>query len=719
MGYLEEMSLQLENQNFPGFLRLWEEYRTNSEVPVDELIEIYEIVKESEFHEHFGPYAEEGLDLLDILDDPSRKVDVLRLILDLQDTDSKKLADASLDYLEKEHGSEPNYREKIRLVGLRNRTSFKGAIRNFELLSHMQKGKFIYHTGGWGVGEIIDISLIREQLSIEFENVPGVKELSFKNAFTNLVPVSENHFLAKRFGDPDKLEHEAKEDPIGILKVLLSDLGPLNAQEIKEEMQEVVIPVDEWAKWWQNARARLKKDPKVKSPSSLSEPFVLLEKEVSHTDVFKKMLESDSETEDFLQKTYQFIKLHSETLKDSELKSLYREKLLKHLKQLHESQELLKIQIYLLLEDLFGEQLDQALVKLIQGTIDMDYLINAFHISALKKKLLQHIRKDRTDWKAIFASTFLNISQHFLRDYVLKELLKAKEHDLLQETIHKLIEHPVMYPECFFWYFQKIQTDNKIPFSNTEGKQLFFESLFIFLYHIENKPDLHELVKKVHALIAKKHFELFRENIVDTSIEYMREILLLITKCQTFNNHDFKTFLSLAKVVHPKLEDTSNVKGEESIVLWTTSEGYQKIQERIHQIATVETIENAKEIEIARSYGDLRENSEYKFAQEKRARLQSEMKLLSSQLAQARILSPDDIDSSTVGVGTIVELVNPKGKTYKYTILGPWDADVDKSILSFQSLLAKTMYGRKVNETFQFKDESYTVKAIKSYLGDA
>ena len=394
MGYLEEMSLQLENQNFPGFLRLWEEYRTNSEVPVDELIEIYEIVKESEFHEHFGPYAEEGLDLLDILDDPSRKVDVLRLILDLQDTDSKKLADASLDYLEKEHGSEPNYREKIRLVGLRNRTSFKGAIRNFELLSHMQKGKFIYHTGGWGVGEIIDISLIREQLSIEFENVPGVKELSFKNAFTNLVPVSENHFLAKRFGDPDKLEHEAKEDPIGILKVLLSDLGPLNAQEIKEEMQEVVIPVDEWAKWWQNARARLKKDPKVKSPSSLSEPFVLLEKEVSHTDVFKKMLESDSETEDFLQKTYQFIKLHSETLKDSELKSLYREKLLKHLKQLHESQELLKIQIYLLLEDLFGEQLDQALVKLIQGTLDMDYLINAFHISALKKKLLQHIRKD-------------------------------------------------------------------------------------------------------------------------------------------------------------------------------------------------------------------------------------------------------------------------------------------------------------------------------------
>ena len=105
-----------------------------------------------------------------------------------------------------------------------------------------------------------------------------------------------------------------------------------------------------------------------------------------------------------------------------------------------------------------------------------------------------------------------------------------------------------------------------------------------------------------------------------------------------------------------------------------------------------------------------------KFAGVKKKFFGSEMKLLSSQLSQARILSPDDIDVAQVGVGTIVELVNLKGKKLKYTILGPWDADPDKSILSFQSQFALEMKGHKINDSFEFKDDTYTVSGIKSYL---
>lgn len=716
MGYLEEMSLQLENQSFAGFMQLWEEYRSSTEVSADELIEILETIKDSEFCANFGTYVEEAVALCEYLDSPEKKGTILKLILDIQTTNSESLATIALEYLTKLYADTTYFNEKIRLVGLRTQIDFKGAIRNFELLNHMSKGKFIYHTGGWGVGEIIEISLIREQLSIEFENVLGVKELSFKNAFNNLVPVSESHFLARRFGNPDQLEKEAREDPLGILKLLIADVGPVNAHEIKEELYEVVIPADDWQKWWQGARARLKKDSQIQTPESLNEPFILLDQAVCHTETFKKLLEKDLDVEDFLLKSYQFVKQHTEVLRDSTLKALYREKLLQHLHQLNDSQELLKIQIYLLIEDLFNDHLDRILVKVLENDIDIDYLMNAFHISPLKKKLLEHIHQIRADWPTIFATTFLNVSQHFLRDYVLKELIRVDHQNLLKETLKQLLEHPVLYPECFFWYFQKIQAEKDLLYSNKEGLMLFFESLFVLLYHIENKPEYSDLVKKIQALISKKHFELFRDNIAGTPIEFVREILLLITKCQSFNNHDFKTFMSLAKVVHPKLDDQTNSSAEDDDVIWTTPEGYQKIQERIHHIATVETIKNAKEIEIARSYGDLRENSEYKFAQEKRARLQSEMKILSTQLGQARILSPDDIDVKQVGVGTIVELVNPKGKVFQYTILGPWDADPDKSILSFQSQLAKTMAGHKVNDSFEFKEDKYTVKKIKSYL---
>ncbi len=719
MTYLDEMNLQLENQNFPGFLELWKEYCSNHEIQVAELLEILENVKESEYRSHFGPYAEEGLDLLDRLDEPAKEGEILKLIYDLQTTNSEKLAQTALAYLEKNYEQDSSFKEKIRLVGLRKKDSFQGAIRNFELLSHMAKGKFIYHTSGWGVGEIIDLSLIREQLSIEFENVVGVKELSFKNAFTTLVPVSEDHFLARRFGNPDLLEKEAKEDPLKVFKMMLTDLGPLNAQEIKNEMCEVVIAADEWTKWWQNVRSKAKKDTHIQTPESLNQPFILLDKSISHADSFKELLEKNYDLEKFLQESYQFVKMFPEVLKESDLKSLFREKLLHYLHHLEESQDLLKLEIYIFLEEFFNDHLDQALIKIVQNADDFEYIMNTFHVSALKKRLLELVRKHRKDWPSIFSETFLNIPQHFLRDYVLKELMKPEESATLKATLKKLIEHPVMYPECFVWYFQKIQTEEDLPYSDLDGKRLFLEGLFILLYHIENKSQYNELTKKIHLLITKKHFQLFRDNIVDSPIEFVREILLLITKCQIFNSHDFKVFQSLAKVVHPNLQSSSVESEEDDQIIWTTQEGYRRIQERVQHIATIETIENAKEIEIARSYGDLRENSEYKFAQEKRARLQSEMKLLSSQLSHARILSPDDISEEKVGVGVVVEVINGSGKKLNYTILGPWDADPDKSILSFQSQLAKAMRGKKVNETFKFKEELFKVASIRSYLGNS
>jgi transcription elongation factor GreA-like protein/transcription elongation GreA/GreB family factor len=719
MAYLEEMNLQLQNENFPGFLRLWEEYRTSTQIIAAEVIGILEGVKKSEYSALFGRYAEEALEFLDKLDDSKYLKDVLRLILDLQTTNSEALAKASLSYLEANYALDPLFKEKIRLIGLRSKDNFKGAIRNFELLSHMGKGKYIFHTGGWGSGEIIDISLIREQLSIEFENVLGVREISFQNAFSNLIPLENDHFFALRYGDPDKLEAEAKKDPVRILKMLIADMGrPLNAHEIKQEIFELVIPADDWAKWWQAARAKAKKDPMILVPVDLKHPFVLLKKEISYEDEFKDLLEQHFDVEVFLNETFEFLKQHVEVLKKTDLKAQFREKLLKHLSSLEEGQDLVKIEIYLFLEEFFQDHLDQALIKIIKDSSDIEFYIKSIRFSPLKKKLLSLVRQSRPDWETIFANLFLTIPQHFLREYSFKELLGVKKSSIAKNTLQKLIDHPVRFPECFIWYFQKIQTDDGLPFADDQGRNLFFEALFILLFHIENDPELTDLTKKVHGLIINKHFQLFRDNIALTSIEFAREILLLVTKCQIFNHHDFKVFSSLTKVVHPHIEtgDGKVHQDEEDQYIWTTQEGYTKVQERIQQIATVETVENAKEIEIARSYGDLRENSEFKFAQEKRARLQSEMKLLSSQLQQARILSPEDVDSKSIGVGTVVSLENNQGKKVLYTILGPWDADPEKGILSFQSQLAKAMIGRKVNESFHFRNDSYRVRQIKSYF---
>ena len=112
----------------------------------------------------------------------------------------------------------------------------------------------------------------------------------------------------------------------------------------------------------------------------------------------------------------------------------------------------------------------------------------------------------------------------------------------------------------------------------------------------------------------------------------------------------------------------------------------------------------------------MRENSEYKFAQEKRARLQGELKLLSDQLNRARIITEQDVTSNAVGIGTIVELINSQEEKVIYTILGPWDADPDENILSFQSKMAQAMIGYKEGEKFSFRHDTYTVADVRSYL---
>jgi transcription elongation GreA/GreB family factor len=202
------------------------------------------------------------------------------------------------------------------------------------------------------------------------------------------------------------------------------------------------------------------------------------------------------------------------------------------------------------------------------------------------------------------------------------------------------------------------------------------------------------------------------------NIETVQEFLLLASKCHSLSDHDLKILHSLAEVVHPSLSQIRKKQdaGAESNTIWTTEAGFKKVKDRMQQIATVETVANAKEIEIARSHGDLRENAEFKATLEKRDRLQSELKMLSDQVNRARVLTKADITTDEVGVGCVVEFKNDQGKTLIYTLLGPWDADPNLGILSFQSKLAQELNGLTVGDKFKFQGEEFTITRIHSYL---
>ncbi len=718
MTYLQEFQTRIANHDYPSLLRLWEEYCASSEIDPEELRQILAAVKASDFAESFGRHVDKAIALWKTLEESEASSQIIQLILDLQTTNAAHYAELAYDFLKRKYGEEKNFNEKIRLIGLRSKENFQGAISNFELLSHMVKGNYVFHTGGWGIGEILDVSFLREELYVEFDYVPGKKDLAFQIAFKTLIPVPKDHFLALRFGSPDLLEEKAKKSPVEVMRMLLKDLGPKTASEIKDELCDLVIPAQEWQKWWQNARSKIKKDTKIESPEDLNKPFRLLVTEVSHEERLQKALETKPDASTLIQMVYSFMKDFSETLKNNAFKAELQTKLKETLAfpELSPSQEL---QIHFFLQDL-GEGKEYAPVtECIKRTASFEALLKEISVQSFQKRTLIEIRKLRADWKELFLHLFFVVEYNTLRDYVFQELLAAGCDAELKAKLEELADSPARHPETFLWYFQKITVPSSLPFADQAGKNLFFEGFFVLLCALEQKESGRDYIKKMHGMLSAGRYAMVREIMQGASLETCKEFLLLATKCYSLSDHDIKILHSLAEVVHPSLAKTRKKQeepAEETRVIWTTQEGYQKLQRRIQQLATVETVENAKEIEVARAHGDLRENAEFKAALEKRDRIQSELKASTDDLNRARILSKDDIHTQEIGVGTIVECTKKTGQKVHYTLLGPWDADPEKNILSYQSKLAKSMHGLRVGQKFQFQGEEFTITKIKSFL---
>ncbi|MBI5274535.1 MAG: GreA/GreB family elongation factor [Chlamydiales bacterium] len=717
MEYLKQIQEHISNQRLPSIVSLWEEYCMGDEIDIEELKQILKAIKESTLGDSFGCYVEHVLPLWESLPESNAKHEIFKTVVDMQTTNDASLRQKVMDYLQDRYGTHHYFHQKIRLIGLKDHPSFRYAISNFELLTHMEAGNFVFHTAGWGVGEIMEVSLTREQISLEFDYVAGRKDLSFANAFHTLLPLPKDHFLSRRFGAPDSLEEKAKQDPVFVIRILLRDLGPKAASEIKDELCGLVIAEEDWSKWWQQARTKLKKDTMIEVPTNIKDLFKLREAEVSHEERLQQALKKKPSVTTMIEMVYSFLRDFPSSLKNEEFVNNLKEELTQILLQ-HELTTSQELEVRFFLQDLSPNDENFSDNELIKKLTNIETIINSLDIIAFKKRALVLVRKLRSDWESIFLNLLSSIDHNPIRDYILIELLKSKKEKELTLRLQEITSSPQQYPHAVLWYLQKVLHDKEeaIPLSDHEGRNYLLEIFFTLMHRIESDEKYRELIKKMHLMLINGRYSMIRHIFQHANKDIVKEFLLLASKCLSLTDHDKKILQSLAEVAHPSLIVSNKNHDEDESIIWTTDEGFFKVKERIHQIATVETVDNAREIEVARSHGDLRENSEYKFALERRQRLQSELKFLSDQVSQARVLTKDDINTDIVGVGNVIVFKNPQGKTTTYTLLGPWDADVEQNILSFQSKIAQSLKGRKIGDHCIIGSEEWTITDIKSYL---
>ena len=123
-----------------------------------------------------------------------------------------------------------------------------------------------------------------------------------------------------------------------------------------------------------------------------------------------------------------------------------------------------------------------------------------------------------------------------------------------------------------------------------------------------------------------------------------------------------------------------------------TPEGYQKLVDEREYLVKVKREEVKNNIAVARSFGDLSENSEYDEARNEQAKVEARIKELDDLIENAVIIDESKIDDSVAGIGSTVKVLQ-NGNEIEYSIVGSNEADPFENKISDLSPIGKALMG--------------------------
>jgi transcription elongation factor GreA len=149
-----------------------------------------------------------------------------------------------------------------------------------------------------------------------------------------------------------------------------------------------------------------------------------------------------------------------------------------------------------------------------------------------------------------------------------------------------------------------------------------------------------------------------------------------------------------------------------------TRRGYEKLQEELTFLKTVERPKVVEAIAAARVLGDLSENAEYHSAKDRQGLIEARIIDIEGKISKASIIDVSKIVSNTIKFGATIELIDEStGVISKFQIVGSCEADIQNGLLPITSPLARALIGKAVGDVVEVRSpggvRTYEISALK------
>jgi transcription elongation GreA/GreB family factor len=578
-----------------------------------------------------------------------------------------------------------------------SRTPLPNALRRMDTLLALNVGAFC-RAKSWGFGRVKAFDEMLGRLIVSFPHNPE-HALQLAYAADNLVPVSTDHIEVRKLTDLDALKQLAAADPLSLMRVvLLSHNRAATADQIESTLSGSVVPADKWKRWWENARKLLKKNPHFDFPAKKSDPIVFRTAPVSQQDEFLAALHDARGLSQKIAVTRQLLKLVDEIENSDLLLQEFEDGLLESIKTTRTGPPSDRLEAAVLLEELQahqttpGETTGALVTELLVAVTDLPATLDELSAGSLKRAVVVL----KTSQPQRLTKEFNRLPARALVE--IADLLAGEG-----ARIEQRVRNYTASAELLYWLCEMImtgKTGTTLPWLETLPRPA------VLLAVLEVVGASGKSAKRLLKLLLDDE-TLVTELLVGADIDTVRDVARRILGSAAFEELDRRSLMARIVKEYAFVQDllaTKSVQEQPLIVSWAS---YHKRQAELEDIVQKKIPQISKEIALARSYGDLTENFEYKAAKDMQKltlRRRAELEILLSR-AQAKDFA--DTKTDAVGVGTSVTVTDTAtGQQHTHHILGAWDSDPARDIISYPAALAQALLNKKVGDIVEAAGES-------------